>query len=70
MSHPTKCLILENGTFRAELDRQSGGLCAVTNKLTGETYAVTGDAFAVEIHQEYPASGRREIVIPPARPNP
>jgi hypothetical protein len=41
-------MILENAAMRLEFDREEGGLVAVANKLTGETYAVTGDTFAVE----------------------
>jgi hypothetical protein len=40
--------ILEHAALRLEFDREEGGLVAVANKLTGETYAVTGDTFAVE----------------------
>ncbi len=39
---------LETAALRLEFDRAAGGLIAITNKLTGETYAVSGDAFAVE----------------------
>ena len=39
---------LETAALRLEFDHAVGGLAAITNKLTGETYAVTGDAFAVE----------------------
>jgi hypothetical protein len=40
--------VLENAAMRLEFDREAGGLRSVTNKLTGETYAVRGDAFSVE----------------------
>lgn len=40
--------ILETAEMRLAFDRAAGGLNAITNKLTGETYAVAGDAFAVE----------------------
>jgi hypothetical protein len=40
--------ILENAALRLAFDRAAGGLTAIGNKLTGETYAVSGDAFAVE----------------------
>ncbi|MDA1088385.1 MAG: hypothetical protein O2901_15395 [Verrucomicrobia bacterium] len=40
--------LLETAALRMEFDRAAGGLSAITNKLTGETYAVSGDAFAVE----------------------
>jgi len=39
---------LQNAALRLDFDRNIGGLTAITNKLTGETCAVTGDAFAVE----------------------
>jgi hypothetical protein len=39
---------LETAALRLEFDRAAGGLIAITNKLTGETYAVSGDAFAIE----------------------
>jgi hypothetical protein len=38
---------LENPSIRLEFDPFTGGLSAVTNKLTGETYGLSGDAFAV-----------------------
>lgn len=41
-------VILDNAALRLGFDREAGGLRSVKNKLTGETYAVTGDAFAVE----------------------
>jgi hypothetical protein len=41
-------VIIENAALRLEFNRQAGGLVAITSKLTGETYAVTGDAFALE----------------------
>jgi hypothetical protein len=40
--------VLENAALRLEFDRNIGGLTAIANKLTGETYAVTGDTFVVE----------------------
>jgi hypothetical protein len=40
--------MLENAFLRLAFDRQAGGLAAIINKLTGETYAVTGDAFTIE----------------------
>jgi hypothetical protein len=40
--------VLKNAALRLEFDREAGGLRSVTNKLTGETYAVRGDAFSVE----------------------
>jgi hypothetical protein len=40
--------VIGNAALRLELDRTAGGLRAITNKLTGETYAVSGDAFEVE----------------------
>lgn len=40
--------ILETAALRLDFDRAAGGLAVITNKLTGETYAVSGDAFAVE----------------------
>jgi hypothetical protein len=36
--------ILEHAALRLEFDREEGGLVAVANKLTGETYAVTRDS--------------------------
>jgi hypothetical protein len=41
-------VILENAALRLEFNREAGGLVAITSKLTGETYAVTHDVFAVE----------------------
>jgi hypothetical protein len=32
----------ENTKLHLKLDREIGGLTAITNKLTGETYTVTG----------------------------
>lgn len=40
--------ILQNVAMRLEFDPDAGGLSAITNKLTGETYTVHGDTFAVE----------------------
>jgi hypothetical protein len=39
---------LENASLRLEFDPAAGGLTSITNKLTGETCTVAGDAFAVE----------------------
>ncbi len=39
--------ILENTVVKVEFDRDIGGLTAITNKLTGEMYIVTGDTFAI-----------------------
>ena len=41
-------VILENAALRLEFNREAGGLVAITSKLTGETYAVINDVFAVE----------------------
>ncbi len=43
MSH-----ILESATMQLEFDCAAGELTAITNKLTGETCAVSGDTFAIE----------------------
>jgi hypothetical protein len=40
--------ILENDVLRLEFDSQACGLSAIVNKLTGEKYAVGGDAFTIE----------------------
>ncbi len=40
--------VLENGTLRLQFDSRAGGLTAIVNKLTGETYEIRGDAFVVE----------------------
>lgn len=40
--------VLESTNLRLEFDREAGGLTAIANKLTGETYSVAGDTFAVE----------------------
>lgn len=48
MHLPTKRRSNGNAMLRVEFDRAAAGLTAITNKLTGETYAVSGDAFAVE----------------------
>ena len=47
-SNEKKLSVLENASLRLEFDAAAGELRAVRNKLTGETYAVAGDAFAVE----------------------
>ena len=44
-------LRLENGTLALHFDAASGTLAAIGNKLTGETYPVSGDAFAIETSQ-------------------
>jgi len=44
-------LRLENGTLALRFDAASGTLAAIENKLVGETYAVSGDGFAVETTQ-------------------
>ena len=44
-------LHLENGTLALRFDAASGTLTAIENKLVGETYAVSGDGFAVETTQ-------------------
>jgi hypothetical protein len=41
-------LTLENGRLGLSVDRKTGSLVAVHNKLTGETYQVRGDEFDVE----------------------
>jgi len=48
MRSNTSNVILENAALRLGFDREAGGLVAITSKLTGETYAVTNDVFAVE----------------------
>jgi len=40
--------ILENTVLRLEFSRPGGGLIGIANKLTGETYAIADDAFAIE----------------------
>lgn len=44
-------LRLENGTLALDFDAASGTLAAIGNRLTGETYAVSGDAFTIETTQ-------------------
>jgi len=46
--HEAMTDLLENAVLNLAFDRAAGGLTAITNKLTGETYGITGDAFAVE----------------------
>jgi hypothetical protein len=41
-------LALENGRLGLSFDQRTGTLTAIHNKLAGETYAVSGDEFAVE----------------------
>lgn len=41
-------MVLENAVLRVEFDHASGSLCALQNKLTGETYDIAGDEFAVK----------------------
>lgn len=43
-----EALLLENGRQGVSFDRRTGTLVAIQNKLTGETYQVDGDRFAVE----------------------
>ena len=41
-------LTLENSRVGLGFDRSTGTLVAIQNKLTGETYSVSGDEFAIE----------------------
>jgi len=43
-----EALVLENARLGLGFDRKTGTLTALENKLTGETYRVSGDEFAVE----------------------
>ena len=43
-----KASVLENTRLALHFDSQTGSLVAIHNKLTGETYQVGGDRFAVE----------------------
>jgi hypothetical protein len=44
-------LRLDNGTLALDFDAASGTLAAIGNRLTGETYVVSGDAFAIDTSQ-------------------
>ncbi|MBM3272586.1 hypothetical protein FJY94_04925 [Candidatus Kaiserbacteria bacterium] len=44
-------LRLDNGTLALDFDAASGTLTAIGNRLTGETYVVSGDAFAIDTSQ-------------------
>ncbi len=43
-----EALVLENARLGLSFDRKTGTLTALENKLTGETYGVSQDEFAVE----------------------
>ena len=44
-------LRLESGTLALCFDAASGTLATIENRITGETYGVSGDAFAIETSQ-------------------
>lgn len=41
--------LLENRSLRLDIDRERGAVRAVHNRLTGETFAISGDGFALEL---------------------
>ena len=43
-----EALVLENDRLALRFDRKTGTLTALENKLTEETYKISGDEFAVE----------------------
>lgn len=59
-------LALQNGRLALRFDRGSGTLTALENKLTGQTYRVSGDQFgveAVEIRLDFPEATLESLTL-------